>query len=291
MAEQPRPDDDNQHRPDPADKHGGGAGDKVPDLPPEWASIVIPDDARELTAEVEALRRERRRDARRAWMPRLFPRPRYGLSGPLIALSVLIAGVFSSLIFLLPTGPASPRQQRLGRPTAPAGSVGGLLPDVRLSSSTGSTVRTRDLRPAVVLVLPKSCACAALIDEIVTDTTTGRLAVLVVTEGSSAPRPLPNNAPRERITSVADPASALDRALALAAPSSAGSRSPMARAGTASSARAAIGPPRSAISPEPQPPVLPPTGVFVRSDGKINSVLTDVQDRQNLSGEIIQLID
>lgn len=282
MAELPRPDD--EHGPD-----TGG----VPDLPPEWAGIVIPDDASELAAETEALRRERRRDHRRDRIQAIFATrrwQRYGLSGPVIALSVLVAGIFGSLLFLLPTGPSSPREQQLARPTAAPGSVGGLLPDLQLATSTGSTVRTRDLRPAVVLVLPEGCACDSLVDQMVLDTTTGRIAVLVVTEGSGTPRPLPNSAPRERVTSAADPQQLFDRALAIRRPSASGS-GPRAAGAPSPTTGASSGAAQPQIGPAQQAPELPPTGVFVRSDGKINSVLTTVQDRQNLSGEIDQLID
>lgn len=276
MAELPRPDDE----------HGHDTGNGVPDPPPQWAGFVIPDDARELAAEAEALRRERRRDTRRSRLERVFSIPgrrRYGLSGACIALSVLIAGIFASLIVLLPTDPSSPRAQQLARPTISPGAVGGLLPDLRLATSTGSTVRTRDLRPAVVLVLPEGCACDSLIDQIVLDTTTGRIAVLVVAEGSGTPRPLPANAPRERVTSAADPQRLFDRSLAASAPSSHATVSPGATAPRPSDG--------AAIGPLHQAPELPPTGVFVRGDGTINSVLGQVQNRDNLSGEINQLID
>lgn len=44
----------------------GTLGNGLPDLPPEWGEVVIPDDPGELDAEAETVRKELRREARRA---------------------------------------------------------------------------------------------------------------------------------------------------------------------------------------------------------------------------------
>ncbi|NUT17556.1 MAG: hypothetical protein HOV77_00035 [Hamadaea sp.] len=44
----------------------GTLGNGLPDLPPEWGEVVIPDDPAELDEEAEIVRRELRRAARRA---------------------------------------------------------------------------------------------------------------------------------------------------------------------------------------------------------------------------------
>ncbi|GAA1803104.1 hypothetical protein HC028_04985 [Planosporangium flavigriseum] len=60
---------------------GGWPPDELPDLPPEWGTIVIPDDASELAREAARVRRELRWEAReRRWRRRLHlphadPRP------------------------------------------------------------------------------------------------------------------------------------------------------------------------------------------------------------------------
>ena len=41
--------------------NGGGSSDGVPELPPEWGFIVIPDDAAELEGEAGEVRRQLRR--------------------------------------------------------------------------------------------------------------------------------------------------------------------------------------------------------------------------------------
>ena len=66
-------------RPDngsPPDDGGGSQSRGLPDLPPEWGTIVIPDDPAELADEAEALRRELRGSARRTRFRKVL-----GLSG------------------------------------------------------------------------------------------------------------------------------------------------------------------------------------------------------------------
>ena len=44
----------------------GTLGNGLPDLPPEWGEVVIPDDPAELDEEAEVVRKELRRAARKA---------------------------------------------------------------------------------------------------------------------------------------------------------------------------------------------------------------------------------
>jgi hypothetical protein len=60
-----RPDNGGTGSPD-----DGGRG--LPDLPPEWGTVVIPDDPAELASEAEALRRELRTQSRRRRLRRLM---------------------------------------------------------------------------------------------------------------------------------------------------------------------------------------------------------------------------
>jgi hypothetical protein len=144
-----------------------------------WADhVVVPDDLRDLQAEIDAYHRERRaeRRARRwGWLTGTATWQRW--SFPLGMLTGALA--LAALVFVLlavESGPpphhriaASP----LGTPPAAAGTKGGLLPELTLSSrpsgSSGATLRaTRDLRPAVVALLPLSCRCTDLIDILAT---------------------------------------------------------------------------------------------------------------------------
>ncbi len=59
--------------------NGGGRppdGGGLPDLPPEWGTVVIPDDLTELDDEAAVIRRDFRRQARRNRWRRRFGRPR-----------------------------------------------------------------------------------------------------------------------------------------------------------------------------------------------------------------------
>ena len=85
---------------------GGG----VPDLPPEWGVIVIPDDAAELDDEAATLRRDWRRAARiNRWRQRLGLAPvRIGsrrngnsLALPLLIMSIAIVATLTSLFALV----------------------------------------------------------------------------------------------------------------------------------------------------------------------------------------------
>jgi hypothetical protein len=97
----------------PEDGRGG-----VPDLPPEWGSVVIPDDASELDTEAHALRRELRRHARRARLrialhlppsrrPDALARPQTGVSIVIILVAVLTTLVS---LFIVTLGPGPDQQ-------------------------------------------------------------------------------------------------------------------------------------------------------------------------------------
>lgn len=134
------------------------------DEPP--LAVRIPDDARELAADVAAYRREVARDRRRRRLTRWLGRrwARYGLSGPLVTAVLVVVGLVGSLMAVLApsTGRRAPAAP-LARPGAADGTVGGLLPDA-LAGLPGSpaTLSLRELRPGVLLVVPPGCACRQL---------------------------------------------------------------------------------------------------------------------------------
>ncbi|HMA47325.1 MAG TPA: hypothetical protein VKP11_09010, partial [Frankiaceae bacterium] len=140
-----------------------------PDLPP--VDVTIPDDLSELADEVEALRRERRAAARRARRRRLvrFARRRpQRLPGPIVAITLIVVaafvGVFAALTPRLGPTPA-PVRRPLASPAERPGTIGGLLPDVAVA--IGKVVRpVRDLRPALLVLLPQPCRCAASVQSI-----------------------------------------------------------------------------------------------------------------------------
>jgi hypothetical protein len=143
---------------------GGG----VPDLPPEWGLVVIPDDASELDDEATALRKEWRRAARvNRWRQRLgfapvqLGRGRSGtpLALPLLIMSIAIVATLTSLFALV-----WPNHQVRRTPNAEASAAANAatLADLTLLDSSATPVRLRDNLPAVILLVD-GCDCAGLI--------------------------------------------------------------------------------------------------------------------------------
>ncbi len=155
-------------RPHTANMSAGG-GERRPD--DDGSHLAVPDDARGLELDVRAWRREQAAAARRARLGRLvYTRRwhRYGLSGPLVAGILLMVAVFGSLLALLVPSGGRERVARRpldGAPPSPVGSVGGLLVDRRLQVHGGEQP-VRELRPAVLALLPTPCGCGELIDEL-----------------------------------------------------------------------------------------------------------------------------
>jgi hypothetical protein len=167
---------------------GGG----VPDLPPEWGLIVIPDDASELDDEATALRREWRRSARiNRWRQRVGLAPvKIGrrssgtsLTLPLLIMSIAIVATLTSLFALVwPNHPV--RRAPNAEPSAATSAA--TLADLTLLDSSAAPVRLRDNLPAVILLVD-GCACTDLISATASAAPAG---VTVLAIGESAP-PLP----------------------------------------------------------------------------------------------------
>ena len=110
----------------PPDDGGGAYPGDLPDFPPEWGTIVIPDDAAELDEDAHALRRELRRDSRRGRLRSAF-------------------------------GLASADQD--------APSLGVPVVSVTLADAGGARVQLGDVLPAVLLLV-QNCDCPELIEAI-----------------------------------------------------------------------------------------------------------------------------
>ncbi|MEV5448184.1 hypothetical protein AB0N23_37630, partial [Streptomyces sp. NPDC052644] len=85
------------------DAEGHGPTDGLPDLPPEWGRVVVPDDASALADEAAQLRRELRRQARSGrWRRRLGltarPDGRPPLGLPLLMLLVAVLATTVGLV-------------------------------------------------------------------------------------------------------------------------------------------------------------------------------------------------
>ncbi|HVU71672.1 MAG TPA: hypothetical protein VHE83_01805 [Mycobacteriales bacterium] len=140
------------------------------ELPPLSTDVVVPDDARELAREVEAYRREQRSVRRRRRFGWLL-RTRRGLPGiAVVAAIVLVIAAGTALALLGPTygHHTTPRRLApLASPTVAVGEVGGLLPDVALApggaGQKDGLASVRDVRPAVIVVLPAACPCSSVL--------------------------------------------------------------------------------------------------------------------------------
>jgi hypothetical protein len=152
--------------------NGGGErpqeGGGLPDLPPEWGTIIVPDDPGALDDEGAAVRRLFRREAfLRRWRRRLHLKSRplrragddpAGLAVPLLIMAVAVIATLSSLFAV-----AWP-SQRLARPTPPAARSPGnvSLAEIGLTDAAGTNVPIRDVSPAVI-VLVDGCGCQTFI--------------------------------------------------------------------------------------------------------------------------------
>jgi hypothetical protein len=141
---------------------GGG----VPDLPPEWGLIVIPDDAAELDDEAATLRREWRRSARiNRWRRRVGLAPigsgshRSGtsLTLPLLIMAIAIVATLISLFALVWPNNAVRRT-----PGSESTASTATLADLTLLDDSARPVRLRDTFPAVILLVD-GCECGGLI--------------------------------------------------------------------------------------------------------------------------------
>ncbi len=183
-----------------------GDGD-LPELPPEF---VVPDDARELAAEAAAIRAELRADQPDGATTPV--QPRTSLSGPLIGLALmLIAAIGSLVIVVLPYTPSRPVRVPLAAPTVADGVTGGLLPTMRLPDEDGRQVAIRDVRPAVLLLMPAGCDCDALAADVARVGTGARVAVELV--GPDEPPARPTGIPQGRVLTLSDPGDALSAAI------------------------------------------------------------------------------
>ena len=139
----------------------------MPDDAPWIDPVVVPDDLRELQADVEAYHRELRHAARRRRVERLTGGHR--IRQLLLPLGVVASALsLAAVVFVILTL-GQPRSQPAPGPapvaTAPHGAVGevdGLLPDVTVRTASGE-LSIRDLRPALVVLVPAPCRCTDML--------------------------------------------------------------------------------------------------------------------------------
>ncbi|MGB2572310.1 hypothetical protein ACPFP2_28280 [Micromonospora citrea] len=195
------------------DAEGHGPPEGLPDLPPEWGRVVVPDDASALAHEAAQLRRELRR--RSTATRRLRPARRSPLHLPAVILLVALLTTVAGLAAV--TWPRSPRSP--DRPTVlpyPSSSeppvlTGRPLPALDLVDVDESPVPLRGLLPAMI-ILVDACVCAAQVAAAAGAAPEG-VSVVTVTGGRTV---APTPAAGGRVTALADPAGGLRDALRLA---------------------------------------------------------------------------
>ncbi|RLK08816.1 hypothetical protein DER29_6684 [Micromonospora sp. M71_S20] len=178
-------------------------GPGLPDLPPEWGRVVVPDDASALAAEAEQIRRELGHTPRRT-VP--WPPARSAFALPLLVLLVAVLTTLAGLAAV--TWPRSGRSTPEPTPTPyapPAGSAGRPLPALDLVDAGQSPVPLRGLVPAMI-ILVDGCPCP---DAVATAAALAPAGVTVVTVTGARPvRATPPSA-GAAVRPLADPAGGL----------------------------------------------------------------------------------
>ncbi len=167
-------------------------------LPP--VDIEIPDDARELDRDVQAYHREQRALRRRLRRRRLHgPLTRDGMVLPLLA-GCLVFALISAVLLTVFTATSEDEPGSKSPPprtpaaalasTAPAtpaiGQAGGRLPDKTVAVA-GRAVSLRTLTASVLALVPRRCACAVALRQLITQAAQARVPLyLVGTNGEVA---------------------------------------------------------------------------------------------------------
>ena len=217
---------------------GGGPPDDLPELPPEWGEIVVPDDPAALADEAALVRRELHSRQRRDRWRQIFGLPPRleaahasttgGLRAPLLVMAIAVLVTLASLFAATWPGPQRPAPQRS------AGTVtqGRNLPALDLIDAQGATVPLRGALPAVIMLVD-GCDCAALVAETaaarpnitVVTVVTGTMPSALPPSGAASPpsgaAPSPGRsvaAPTAPVRHLSDPAGELRKSLNLGPP-------------------------------------------------------------------------
>jgi hypothetical protein len=139
--------------------------ESVPDDASWLDGVVVPDDLRELSGDVEDYHRELRLAARRQRLERLTGTrawQRFAMPiGVALCSLTLASAVFAILTLGHPPRALVPPRAPVASDAAlpPAGEVGGLLPDVTVRSTAVGAMSVQDLRPALLALVPLHCDC------------------------------------------------------------------------------------------------------------------------------------
>jgi len=178
--------------------------------------VVVPDDIRALQADVDAYHRELR-DARRHRLVRRLTATaawRHGAK-PLAVVGAALA--LASVVFtVLTLGDPGVGRRALPKPvaTAPLASIGevdGLLPDLTVRTVSGQPRSIRELRPALIALMPPQCNCAGLVESLAgqAETVGASLVVIAPAAIDAEVAALPGRIHSGRVAAYFDPAHAL----------------------------------------------------------------------------------
>lgn len=151
---------------------------------PDWAAgLRVPDDARELDADLYRWRREQQAIHRRARS--LRRRRPIAFAAGVCLLSLLVATGTGLIATMLPSAPDTTRHAAaLATVTRAApGDVGGLLPDVTLRLGD-RPVRARAVRPALLGLLPAHCGCQRIVNDLAAQAAEFGVPLVLVTSGN-----------------------------------------------------------------------------------------------------------
>ena len=174
----------------------GGSPDGLPDLPPEWGDIVVPDDLSALADEVAAVRAEldgrhhrnrRQRFSARPGIRRLRRIGKAALRAPVLIVTIAILVTMASVFASTWPGPTRPPTGQRTANTTDDGPE--TLPALELVGTDGQAVALRGQLPAVI-VLVDGCDCARLVADTAAAAPAGTT-VLTVLSGTATSRPTP----------------------------------------------------------------------------------------------------
>lgn len=181
------------------DERGSGGADGAPADPlhrsgdtQDWTSgdlshVVIPDDISELADDLRAYRRELRSTRRHRRLARVL-HGRRAVVVPVILVLALIVGSYSAVVLVAGTAPPIGHGgEQLARPPTAPGQIGGLLPALNVSDSSGAQQNLRSLRPGALLLVPGNCNCDDTVANL--DATAHRAGAPLYLVSTQLPRP------------------------------------------------------------------------------------------------------
>jgi hypothetical protein len=187
----------------------------MPDDAP-WADpVAVPDDLRDLQSDIDAYHRELRLARRRrrwSWLTGSRVWQQFALPVAVSLGSLGLAGIVFAVLTIGHPGP-TPGPVPVPIATAPIaadGQVGGLLPDVTVTTH-GGTGSIRGIRPALVALVPMHCDCARLLTSLAGQAEEVSVPLVVVAPAAQDAEvaAFAGRLPRGRVDTAFDPAGRL----------------------------------------------------------------------------------